>query len=60
MKTIVITVDRTGQVAMQTHGYEGQSCKDATKAIEQGLGVVLSDKPTFDQSAHQATAEVTQ
>ena len=60
MKTITILIDRTGQVSMQTHGFEGKSCKDATKAIEQGLGVVLSDKPTFDQPTNQTSAEVTQ
>ncbi len=60
MKTIMILIDKTGQVAIQTHGFDGHSCKDATKALESGLGVVLSDKPTYDQPTHQASAEVTQ
>ena len=60
MKTITILIDKAGQVSMQTHGFDGQSCKDATKAFEQRLGVVLSDKPTYDQPTHQASAEVTQ
>ena len=57
MKTLIIIVDKVGQVAIQTHGFVGQSCKDATKAIEQGLGIVLSDKPTFDQGASQSVVE---
>jgi hypothetical protein len=60
MKTITILIDKTGQVSMQTHGYEGQACKDATKALEQGLGIVLSDRPTFDQGASHSVVEAQQ
>lgn len=60
MKTITIVIDKVGQVAMQTHGFDGQSCKDATQALEQGLGVVLSDKPHYDQPIPITSAEVTQ
>ena len=60
MKTISIIVDKVGQVSIQTQGFEGIACKDATKAIEQGLGVVVLDKPHFDQPIHQTSAEVTQ
>jgi len=60
MKVITILIDKAGQVSMQTHGFEGRSCKDATKAIEQGLGIVLSDKPTFDQGASQSVVETQQ
>jgi hypothetical protein len=60
MKTITILIDKTGQVSMQTNGFEGAACKDATKAIERGLGVVLSDKPTFDQGASQTMVETQQ
>jgi hypothetical protein len=57
MKTITIVVDKTGQVSMQTHGYEGLTCRDATKALERALGIVLSDRPTFDQATHQSVVE---
>ena len=60
MKTITIVVDMAGQVSMQAHGFEGQTCKDATKALAQGLGVVLSDKPTFDQGASHSVVETQQ
>jgi|694.fasta_scaffold35853_8 hypothetical protein len=60
MKTITIVIDKVGQVAVQTHGFDGQSCKDATKAIEVGLGVVLSDRPSFDQPTLTTSAEVKQ
>ena len=59
MKTITIVIDKVGQVAMQTHGFDGQSCKGATKALEQGLGIILSDKPHYDQAIPITNAEVT-
>ena len=60
MKTITILIDKTGQVSMQTNGFDGTACKDATKAIERGLGVVLSDKPSFDQGASHSVVETQQ
>ncbi|RLS26217.1 MAG: DUF2997 domain-containing protein [Planctomycetota bacterium] len=45
---------------MQTNGFDGTACKDATKAIERGLGVVLSDKPSFDQGASRSVVETQQ
>ena len=60
MKTITIVINKAGQVAMQTHGFNGHSCKDATKALELGLGVVLSEKPHYDQTIPITSAEVTQ
>ena len=60
MKLITITIDRTGQVSIQTQGFEGTACRDASKSFEGSLGVVLSDKPYFDQPTHQTSAQVTQ
>lgn len=60
MKTISIVIDKAGQVSMQTNGFDGQNCKDATKTLEQGLGVVLSDKPNFDQGASHFVVETQQ
>ena len=60
MKAITILIDKAGQVSMQTNGFDGTACKDATKAIERGLGVVLSDKPSFDQGASHSVVETQQ
>jgi hypothetical protein len=60
MKLITITIERTGQVSIQTQGFEGTACRDATKTFESSLGVVLSDKPYFDQPIRQTSVEVTQ
>ena len=60
MKAITILIDKAGQVSMQTNGFDGTACKDATKAIERGLGVVLSDKPSFDQGTSHFMVETKQ
>jgi hypothetical protein len=60
MKTITIIVDKVGQVAIQTNGFDGATCRDATKAIERGLGVVLADKTNYDQPTQQTSVEVIQ
>ena len=60
MKAITIIVDKVGQVAIQTHGFDGQTCKDATKALEHAMGVVLSDMPHYDQPIPITSAEVNQ
>ena len=60
MKTITIIVDKVGQVAIQTNGFDGATCRDASKAIERGLGLVLSDKPTFDQGTSHFMVETQQ
>ena len=31
-----------------TKGFTGSACRDASKAIEQALGLVQSDKPTAE------------
>ncbi|MGA1618810.1 MAG: DUF2997 domain-containing protein, partial [Pirellulales bacterium] len=37
-KTIEITVDPEGGVAVKTKGFTGSTCKDASRFIEQALG----------------------
>lgn len=46
MKTIEITIDTKGEVSVQTKGFSGASCKDASKALEEALGIVRSDTAT--------------
>ena len=38
MKTIEITIDAKGEVRLQTKGFAGSSCRDASRFIEQALG----------------------
>ena len=47
-KQIVVDVSPDGRVKLQNKGYEGMSCKAASRAIEQAMGIVLSDTPCRD------------
>lgn len=53
MKKIEITVSPTGETVVQTSGFKGKACQDATKQIEAALGVVTADKklPEFYATA---------
>lgn len=43
---IEITIDTKGQTVVQTKGFTGASCRDATRALEKALGIVQSDVAT--------------
>ncbi len=55
-KTIEITIDPTGALSLQTKGFAGAACQDASRLLEQALGAVRSDTPTAEmyQAATQA------
>jgi hypothetical protein len=55
MKTIEIIIDPQGKIRLQTKGYSGISCKEASKAIEQALGLVQTDQPTPEMYTHQSS-----
>ena len=46
MKVIEIVVDPKGQTVLQTKGFAGSSCRDASRLLEVMLGRVLSDRVT--------------
>jgi hypothetical protein len=48
MKTIEIIVTKEGQTSVQTKGFSGASCRDASRLIEQALGKVAEDKLTAE------------
>ena len=48
MKTIEITVSPAGEARVETKGFAGTACRDATKLLERALGVVASDTPTAE------------
>jgi hypothetical protein len=52
MRTIEITISPTGGTTIQTRGFAGSSCRDATKVLEQALGLVQSDQATAEM--HQS------
>jgi hypothetical protein len=45
MKTIRAKINKkTGKVTIETEGYEGATCLDATKKLEEGLGLKEPDR----------------
>lgn len=48
MKTIAITVSPTGETRIEARGFRGPDCREATKSLEQALGL---------RTAEQLTAE---
>ncbi len=53
MRTIEITVSPAGQTTVQTRGFAGASCRDASRFIEQALGQRTGEQLTaeFHQTA---------
>lgn len=47
-KIIEVTVSPKGEVTVQTKGYVGTACQQATKDLQQALGVTTSDNKTPD------------
>jgi hypothetical protein len=45
---IEITVDKDGHVALETTGFAGTGCRDASRAYEEALGSVASDTATAE------------
>jgi hypothetical protein len=56
MKTIEITIGPKGDVQLETRGFAGASCRDASKALVASLGLPVAEQLTaeFYQSAHAA------
>ncbi len=52
MRTIEITVTPAGKTTIQTLGFSGPSCRDASKFIEEALGVRIAEHRTAE--FHQA------
>ena len=52
---IQIIIDPQGEIRLETKGFAGASCKDASKALEQALGLVQSDKPTRELYQNSST-----
>ena len=46
MKIIEITVDPKGQTKVETKGFTGGECREASKLVEQALGARLSEALT--------------
>ena len=54
---IEVTVSPTGATQVETRGYVGNSCREASKFLEQALGLTSSE--TLTAEFHQSSATQT-
>lgn len=47
-RIIEVIVSPTGETTVQTKGYAGSDCFQASKFIEEALGLKISDRPTSE------------
>jgi hypothetical protein len=48
MKTIELVVAPNGETKLQTKGFTGDSCREASAFLEAALGAKQSDQPTAE------------
>ena len=49
MKTIEIIISPQGETRLETKGFAGASCQDASRFIETALGEKSSDRPAAER-----------
>ena len=59
-KTIFITVNSSGQTQIETKGFAGRDCLEASHCLETALGKQTSTRltPEFYQLAQQQTSKI--
>lgn len=57
MKTIELIVSPKGEVSIQTKGFAGSSCREASQFIEQALGQRLGEQLTAEFHQQAVTVE---
>ncbi|AMV18401.1 DUF2997 domain-containing protein [Planctomyces sp. SH-PL14] len=60
MKTIEITIAPNGQTKVETRGFEGNSCRQASKFLEQTLGRTIEERLTSEFYATQSQSHRTE
>ena len=57
MRIIEVVVSPKGETAVQTKGYSGGDCLQATKFLEEALGAIVADHKTSDFYQTAATQQ---
>lgn len=57
MKQIVITVAPSGETRLETQGFTGAACREASAPLIAALGLVTSDHPTAEAYAKAPLTE---
>jgi hypothetical protein len=56
-RIIEIVISPDGQTKLETKGFGGQSCRDASRFLEQALGVRASEQLTAEFHERSAVAQ---
>ena len=59
-KIIEITITAKGETSVQTRGFAGSSCRDASRYIEQALGQRIDEQLTTEFHQTSSSLEVRQ
>jgi hypothetical protein len=54
-KAIEVVVSPTGETTVQTTGFKGKSCQDATRELERALGTVTKDVKSAEYYQTEST-----
>ena len=54
-RVIEITISPTGETKLETKGFAGAGCRDATRLLESALGIRTSEQLTAEYHAQQCT-----
>lgn len=57
MKTIEIVVSPTGETKLETKGFSGASCRDASRLLEEALGQRGDERLTAEFHTTQAVSQ---
>ncbi len=60
MKTIEVVISPNGETKIETKGFAGSSCQEASQFLEQALGAKVSEKPTAEFYQTQPQEQVIQ
>ena len=58
MKTIEVIISPKGDTKIETKGFTGTSCQQASEFLEKALGSKVSDKPTAEFYQAQPQTQV--
>jgi hypothetical protein len=57
-KSIEVVISPNGQTRIETRGYSGESCRDASRFLEEALGLRTAETSTAE--AHQIAQQAAQ
>ena len=57
MKSIEVTVDPKGDTKLETKGFAGAECRDASRSLEQALGIRTAEALTAEFHAQQSAKQ---